>query len=101
MKATSSSSSHLVNDNSRYSIRIPSFRRQHDYILYQALVFDSAFSFRYSFYFRFKTLKHLHEQLEKRLSSSLLPDFPKTKSLFFWNRTNRSLPLIHERAREL
>ena len=61
-----STSEYILNDHIHYHIKIPSFRHYRDHILYQAEVFDSTFMFQYTFYFRFKTLKQINEQLRKK-----------------------------------
>jgi len=57
---TESTSEYIINDNTRYIIKIPSFTRTKDHILYEASIYDTAFMFQYTLFFRFKTLKGLH-----------------------------------------
>lgn len=89
----------VVNNQKRYAVRIPYFYKHNDHILYQAEICDCAFFHKYTLTFRFKTLKNLHMMLLKKVSPGELPEYPKTNSLWFWNRTNDSLTLIKERIR--
>ena len=90
-----SNSEYIINDNTRYIFKIPSFLRTNNHIIYEASIYDTAFMFQYTLNFRFKTLKVLHDQMVKKGIERELPEFPKTKSVgFFWNRTNDNLPLI-------
>jgi len=92
---------YVLNNGERYTVTISDYFKEKDYIVYQALIFDTAFACNYHLYFRFKTLKKLHEQMTKRDSDLLIPDFPKTRSYIFWNRTNQDPKLIQDRIREL
>ena len=75
-------------------MKIPHFFRSNDHVIYEAKVFDSAFFHQYDFYFRFKALKQLHDKIGKQAAASELPEYPKTRSFGFFNRTNDNLPLI-------
>lgn len=102
MRLNNTQSDQVINDQNRYSVQISAFHRQNDHILYHAKIADTAFGYQYILRFRFKNLKHLHQQLNKKVQTSELPPFPKTNSwVFFWNRTNQSLALIQQRIRQL
>ena len=57
MLASVSTTSCPVNDDRRYVVRLLSFYCHKDYILYQATILDSAFSYHYTLHFRFRALK--------------------------------------------
>jgi hypothetical protein len=68
-----SNSEYIINDNIRYIIKIPAFYRLQDHIIYEASIYDTAFNFQYTLFFRFKTLKNIHEQLMKKGIEKELP----------------------------
>lgn len=68
-----SNSEFIINDNTRYIIKIHSFYRSDGYIIYEASIYDTAFMFQYTIFFRFKTLKVLHDKMVKRSNDK---DFP-------------------------
>lgn len=92
---------YLINNGRRYEVTIPKYSREQDYILYEAIILDTAFSLPSTFSFRFKTLKKLHEQMIKQKTNDALPEFPRTKSFALWNRTNEDPKMIQERIRDL
>lgn len=91
----------LVNDHKRYLVKIPYFYKAEGHIVYQTDILDSAYNRRYVLFFRFKTLRNFHQQLEKQAGENIIPEYPKTNSFGLWHRTNRNLPLIKQRVREL
>jgi hypothetical protein len=92
---------YVINNGRRYEVTIPSYFKEQDYIIYEAVIFDTAFALTYPLYFRFKTLKKLHQQMMKQKESDNLPEFPRTKSFALWNKTNEDPKLIQDRIRDL
>lgn len=93
-------SEELVNDGQRYSITIDDYFHEENYVVYAATILDQCFNYQYKFCFRYKTLKNIHQKLLKTENIKLLvPEFPKTRSFLFVNRTNRSSKNIQDRAR--
>ena len=82
-------------------LEVSNYHRENDHIIYEVHIYDTAFSLNHSLFFRFKSLRNFHLQLAKEVGKERLPEFPKTNSFVFWNRTNHTLTLIKERMRGL
>ena len=90
----------IINNGERYSVTIQDFFRENNYILYIVKIIDQCFNSLYCLCFRYKSLKKMHENLFKEESLKLiLPEFPKTRSFFFMNKTNKNTRNIKDRAR--
>lgn len=90
----------LVNDGQRYSIAVNDYFHEENYVIYVANILDQCFNYNYKLCFRYKTLKTIHQKLLKSDQiKHLVPEFPKTRSFLFVNKTNRSFKNIQDRAR--
>lgn len=85
----------------RYEVMISSHQKNSSYIVYEIQIMDLAFQNTSIIYRRYKELKKFHEALINLPLCELVPEFPKTHSLLFWNKTNEDPKKISERKREI
>ena len=88
-----------IKNDLRYEIAIKNHTKRDSTVLYEVLIFDLIFRQESKLIIRFKELKKFHEKLELLALNCSLPDFPKTNSFVFWNKTNDSEKKISERKR--
>ena len=91
-----------MNNDIRYEIRLK-YYKQGSYVVYEMVVLDLAMGKEDLLLFRFSQIKKFHQDLLKKqkINKEGLPEFPKTHSFAFWNKTNSNPRMIEDRRREL
>lgn len=102
MIAISEHSLDPIRNDTRYEISVKNFRVKSN-IVYEIIIFDLGLKREHKLFLRFSQLKKFHDVLLKSYADhkALLPEFPKTNSFGFWNKTNNDHRKIEDRRREL